>query len=95
MPDPSESNLTPVEFGKDRPALLTCAARQQRFPNHLSEKRPRVEMLGRREILKGPRQRLPNGWWPVRLGFRHNGTQVYAYLNPKKTQTERDAQTIT
>ncbi len=46
-------------------------ARQQRFPNHLPEKRARVKVFGRCEVLKRPRQRLPRHRWPIGFLLRH------------------------
>ena len=48
VPDPSQGHLAPFQLGEHRPAMLPNAPRQERFPNHFVEKRPRVEMPGGR-----------------------------------------------
>ena len=52
MADPRHRHLPGSEFGKDRLAMLSRAAGEQGFPDHLVEKRARVEVFGRSQILE-------------------------------------------
>ena len=50
--DPSKSHLAFGQFGKHRLFVLSGAFGQQNLPNHLAEKRSRIKMLARRQILE-------------------------------------------
>src|SRR5690349_6931501 len=52
VPNPCHRDLAIAQFGKCRLLMLSGAPRQKGFPNHLMEKGPWVEMLGRRQILE-------------------------------------------
>ena len=56
MADPGDGDLAVFKFGKNRPLMFAVARCEQSLPDQLAEKRGRVEMLCRRQILERTRQ---------------------------------------
>ena len=73
--DPGNRHLAAVEFGEDRSPRLAHPRREQCFPDQLPEKRARIEMLGRRQILERARQ-FP-AWRCGTLGTRFRHTSAF------------------
>src|SRR5256885_9905 len=71
MADPRDRHLATAKFWERGLPMLPGSPRQQRFPDHFPEKGARIEMLGRSEILKCPRQRLLLARRPIRLRSLH------------------------
>jgi hypothetical protein len=70
--DPGDGDLAALELGKNRMMRRAPAPREPAFPDHFLEKRARIEMLRRRQILEGPGQ--PVGRWHGTIGsiFYHD-----------------------
>ena len=78
--NPGYGDLAEGQFGKGGALGLAGAPGQQRFPDHLTKERARVEVLCRREILKRPRERLTALRGTIRGMFRHNSLSILLIL---------------
>jgi hypothetical protein len=66
--------------------MLANASRKQRLPDQFLEKRARIEMLRRRQILEGPGQSPAGRRGTLRNGFRHTTSVIYTLAPPKEME---------
>src|SRR5580692_11100905 len=77
MANPCQRNLAVSQLWKPGADMLANTGGQERFPNHLIKESAWIEVLARREILKGPRQRFASADGP---SFCHQSGVIFAHI---------------